>query len=132
MSEITPAGLRFSEEQVDFICEYYEFFTEGRFPPKYSGYIDIAGIGRMKNYAYFESPAIIIAEFHSRLDRCGQDGMIFRFVKCLKVEENQVAILSGKDLNYIRVRIGKVRSYIIGKRKSVSYPEFLRHKKERI
>ena len=113
---------RFKPSHIEWICEHYELLLAGKWPEKKSGYIDSPFDGRtlIQPHAYFESTINLIAEFHWRIDQCGDDGKLFRAVKLYKYDLDLVKmIIRGRvDAEWVERRCKRVRDYIkgVGKR----------------
>ena len=127
---------RFRPVHIDWVCEYYEVILEGRWPDKKTGYIDTPLDGRspIKDHAYFESTINLLAEFHWRIDQCGDDGRLFRAFKLLKYDYSLVRSIMGRvDEDGLGRRCKRVTDYIkgIGKsgldRRRQSYKDFCCH-----
>ena len=128
---------RFSPNHINFICEHYELLLAGKWPEKKTGYINSPFDGRaqIQPHAPFEKVIQLIAEFHWRIDQCGDDGKLFRAVKLYKYDlELLKKIIGGRfDADWVDRRCKRVRDYIKGigktglKRRSQSYKEFCEH-----
>lgn len=120
---------RFKKEQISWLCEHYDILKDGCWPPKQSGYIDgpFLGTVRVKSSAYFEDAASILAEFHLRLDKCGNDGYLFKAIKCYGYDKVILYKIAHKDEAWLEHRISRVLRYITGRRKRRTYKEFCGH-----
>lgn len=127
---------RFSPGHISWICEHYELLLAGKWPEKKTGYIDSPFDGRtqVRPRAYFENTINLIAEFHWRIDQCGDDGKLFRAFRLGKFDFSLLRSITGKmDEEWVERRCKRVRDYIkgIGKagldRRHQRYDDFCRH-----
>ena len=127
------AAWRLNPNHILFICEHYELLCDGRWPEKKSGYIDspLDGKSQIKPYAPFEKVMQLLAEFHWRIDQCGEDGKLFRAFKLQKYDLELIKKITGRvDEDWIDRRCHRVVDYIkgIGKegidRRRRSYKDF--------
>ena len=123
------AAWRFAPSLIDWMCEHYELLIEGRWPDKKTGYIDsiFGGPSPFRPGAYFENTMYIMAEFHWRIDECGDDGSLFRAVRCEKWDVDLLRTLIRRDEDWIDKRCNRVFNYISGKRRKRTYQEACRH-----
>jgi len=114
---------RFHPNHIDYICYHYELLLAGKWPEKISGYIDspLDGKGPIQPHAYFENVIQLIAEFHWRIDQCGDDGEDFQSYKLdmILLEEeargrSRKQIVRGRGLDQIERNCKCVRDYIKG------------------
>ena len=129
----SPAEIKFNLSQIDWIIEWYEVISDGKWPEKKSGYIDnpLAPRGkRGKGGASFQAPMDVIAEFHWRLSQCGRDGEVFLCVYCKKSNDLKsiMQLLHITQDEFDRLT-ENVRRYIKGWRKERTYQEFIGHRK---
>ena len=120
----------FTRAQVRWLLKLLPDIRQGDWPRESSGYTDIPKIkkrGRLG--AYFEDPVLIAAELETRLERCGQDGLILEAIHGWdKTVESMAAYLRCPAWS-IRRRAKNALSYVSGKaRKAEPYKQFLKSK----
>lgn len=125
----SAGAFRFRHNEVLWIYLHYEELSQGYWPRKITGYIDNQYIntrGRRVG-AYFEDAAGIMAEFHSRLDECGRDGVICKCYKCYGWPLSELSTIAKLNQEQLDIIVNRVTAYIAGRRKVRTYREFCAH-----
>lgn len=119
--------IRFKEEHIDFICVNYEQLCEGVWPSDHNQVYKTSKSNLFS--AQYETPTIIMAEFHWRLAKCGRDGGIFQSIRCMHYDYNLIKKVSGLDNREIDLICFQVTGYIKGRRKDRNYYEVVGHRR---
>lgn len=122
-------AFRFKRGEVEWLFEHYAQLNEGCWPRKITGYIDNQFVTVPRRYqgAYFEDAAGIMAEFHTRLARCGRDGLLVLYYKGYKMPLEALQVIAKINQERLDYITGRVIGYVSGRRKARSYEEHCQH-----
>ncbi len=128
-----PNQISFRREQMIFLIHSLPLLQEGHYPrnPIGTGYVDNRlSIRRGRHNAYYESPAALAAEVETRLELCGQDGLMLEAVFCWGKKPEYLMRAFNLDEYKLMRRINSALAYISGwRRKERSYKDFRTHRK---
>ena len=127
-----PEGreVNFKADQIDWIVEHYFTLSSGRWPQKQSGYIDnpfAPPSQQVRATAYFEDPASLMAEFNSRIEKCGRDGELWILARYHEYDMRRLCRLMKIREDELYRIMNRVTYYVLGRKKDRPYTEFIRH-----
>lgn len=120
--------ITFRPEHMIFLIKSLPILQEGTYPrnPIGTGYTDHRiAIKRGKGGSYFETPVSLAAEVETRLEACGQDGLLLEALYCWGKRPNYLMRIFHCDEYTLERRINSALWYISGwQRKEQPYREF--------
>jgi len=134
-----PAAIIPCPNQVLWLLERLHMLQSGRWPPDPvdTGYTGDPAT-RTRRRAYFETPVGAAAEVTSRLDVCGDDGLMALVCYSQGVDSQTMADLKHRDVYWVEWRLSTVVWYCsgfarkwlaqAGNRKPIEYEEFKRRR----
>ena len=128
---VNPARVRFNIEEIEWLLGCLYDLREGMYVPEPVGGYEMVR-RKIQARAYFELPVILAAELDTRLEACGQDGMIVEEYYCKHTPLKNIALWIKLEMDDVDRRIQRALRYMASReRRERTYRDFVGHHQSR-